>query len=436
VGRSKSQRRKKTFVTNPKPWWIPAGDLEVGDYVFFPKYRQIDEKKTISWMGRKFNLNTELAYVLGWYVAEGSGGDSEGRVVTFALNANQQPQVERLAAGLRHIFGAHISVYRERKMNLVKVTSSKTMELARALKTWCGANSKSKQIPDFILNSKPHILQGFLEALIDGDGYYPRRVHSKRSASSREDFLDITTLSTKLAYQLVLALSKIGVAGEIVDHPGSVRSAYSVRVRGFDQLGRVFPNERLPQGHLIDRRRFWPTEKGFYYTITNIEGVGYDGPVYDFVADKFTMLSPFATLDCVTTWSIKDVVWEGVAFRELATLTGVKPEARWVMFHCADGYTAPVPLEDAMVEDSLIAVKMNGKPIPVQQGYPARPFIPHLYGWKSAKWLTGIEFLAEYEDGYWENVGYHERGNIWDQERFKGQGGKHVRHRGLGSVPV
>jgi DMSO/TMAO reductase YedYZ molybdopterin-dependent catalytic subunit len=139
---------------------------------------------------------------------------------------------------------------------------------------------------------------------------------------------------------------------------------------------------------------------------------------------------------CVTMWGIKDVVWEGVAFRELAKLTGVKPEAKWVMFHCADGYTAPVPLEDAMVEDSLVAFKMNGKPIPVQQGFPARPFIPHLYGWKSAKWLTEIEFLTGYKDGYWEVFGYHERGNIWDEERFKGRWGKHVRHKGLGSIPV
>jgi DMSO/TMAO reductase YedYZ molybdopterin-dependent catalytic subunit len=139
---------------------------------------------------------------------------------------------------------------------------------------------------------------------------------------------------------------------------------------------------------------------------------------------------------CVTTWGIKDVVWEGVAFRELAKETGVKPEANWVMFHCADGYTAPVPLEDAMVEDSLVAWRMNGKPIPVEQGFPVRPFIPQLYGWKSAKWLTGIEFLPDYQDGYWERLGYHERGNIWDEERFKGQGGKHVRRRGIGTLPI
>jgi DMSO/TMAO reductase YedYZ molybdopterin-dependent catalytic subunit len=139
---------------------------------------------------------------------------------------------------------------------------------------------------------------------------------------------------------------------------------------------------------------------------------------------------------CVTSWGVKDVVWEGVAFRELAKLTVVKPAAKWVMFHCADGYTAPVPLEDAMVEDSLVALKMNGKPIPIQQGFPARPFIPQLYGWKSAKWLTEIELLLKYEDGYWENFGYHERGNVWDEERFKGEAGKHVRHRGLGTSPI
>ena len=139
---------------------------------------------------------------------------------------------------------------------------------------------------------------------------------------------------------------------------------------------------------------------------------------------------------CVTTWSIKDVVWEGVHFTELAKLTSVKKDAQWVMFHCADGYTAPVPLEDAMVEGSLIALKMNSKPIPVQQGFPARPFIPHLYGWKSAKWLTDVEFLPKYEDGYWERYGYHEKGNVWDEERFKGQGGKHVRHKGLGTLPI
>jgi len=122
---------------------------------------------------------------------------------------------------------------------------------------------------------------------------------------------------------------------------------------------------------------------------------------------------------CVTKWSIKDVAWEGVRFRELARLAKVRSEAKWVMFHCVDGYTTPVPLEDAMAEDSMIAFKMNGEPIPVEQGFPARPFFPHLYVWKSAKWLTKIEFMQNYEDGYWEARGYHERGSVAKEERLK-----------------
>ena len=436
VGKSRSQRRKRTFWQNPAPTWIPASELRPGDYVFFPKYRHTDKKRSIRFDEDDFELDETLANILGWYVAEGSAGDSKGRVTTFALNRHELSHARRLSRELMKVFGAHVSFYRQRNTLFVTITSSRTKNLSRLLKSWCGRDAASKQIPDFILKTEPQILRTFLSALIQGDGYCPWRLQMKRSRKSREDFLDITTLSTKLAYQLILAFSKLGVASNLVKHPGSVRSAWSVRVQGFDQIRMIFPNEKLPPPHRINRRQFWPTANGFYFPIRKIQRVPYDGPVYDFTADRYTMLSPFATLDCVTTWSIKDVVWEGVAFRELAKLTGIKPEARWVMFHCADGYTAPVPLEDAMVEDSLIAFRMNGKPIPMQQGFPARPFIPHLYGWKSAKWLTQIEFLSEYQDGYWEAYSYHERGNIWNEERFKSQEGKHVRRRGLGTLPV
>jgi DMSO/TMAO reductase YedYZ molybdopterin-dependent catalytic subunit len=152
--------------------------------------------------------------------------------------------------------------------------------------------------------------------------------------------------------------------------------------------------------------------------------------------EKLPQVKFTRTFSCVTKWSIKDVVWDGVAFREIAKLTGVKPEAKWVMFRCADGYAAPVPLEEAMVEDSIVAFQMNGRSIPQQQGFPARPFIPHLYGWKSAKWLTEIEFMPEYRDGYWEMYGYNERGDIWEEERFKGHVGKHSKRRSLGTAEI
>ncbi|AWR96715.1 molybdopterin-dependent oxidoreductase [Acidianus sulfidivorans JP7] len=128
---------------------------------------------------------------------------------------------------------------------------------------------------------------------------------------------------------------------------------------------------------------------------------------------------------CVTGWSVKDVEWEGIKFKRIADLAKVKSEAKWVMFYSLDGYTSIVPLEDALSEDSIIALKMQGKPLTREQGFPARPFIPHLYGWKSAKWLGEIEFLEKYIDGYWEERGYNERGNVWNEERFKGLYGKH-----------
>jgi DMSO/TMAO reductase YedYZ molybdopterin-dependent catalytic subunit len=139
---------------------------------------------------------------------------------------------------------------------------------------------------------------------------------------------------------------------------------------------------------------------------------------------------------CVTKWSIRDVEWEGVSLVELGNRVGVRPGARWVNFRCADGYVAPVPREDALSPDAIVAFRMNGAALPRPQGYPARPFIPHLYGWKSAKWLTEIEFVAEYADGYWEQYGYHERANIWEEERFKGHTGTHQRHRSTASTPA
>ncbi len=132
---------------------------------------------------------------------------------------------------------------------------------------------------------------------------------------------------------------------------------------------------------------------------------------------------------CVTGWSVKDVRWEGVRMRKLAEMAKVKENAKWVIFYSLDGYTSVVPIEDALHDNAIIALKMNGKPLTLESGFPARPFIPHLYGWKSAKWLTEVEFVDKYVDGFWEERGYHERGNVWEEERFKGHSGRHTPKR-------
>ena len=139
---------------------------------------------------------------------------------------------------------------------------------------------------------------------------------------------------------------------------------------------------------------------------------------------------------CVTKWSIQDVIWEGVSLMDLVNKAAVREEADWVMFHCSDGYTAPVPLEDAMSDDAIVALRMNGQPIKKEQGFPARPFIPHLYGWKSAKWLEEIRLVNGYADGYWEMYGYHERGAVSEEERFNGGSGSHSKRRVFGIFPA
>jgi DMSO/TMAO reductase YedYZ molybdopterin-dependent catalytic subunit len=137
---------------------------------------------------------------------------------------------------------------------------------------------------------------------------------------------------------------------------------------------------------------------------------------------------------CVTRWSIKDAPWEGVPIRGLLERAVVKPEAKWVMFHCVDGYTTPVPLEEAIKDDALLAFKVNGKPLSAEQGFPARPFFPGLYGWKSAKWVNRMELIPGYRDGYWETYGYHERADVWEEERFKGGWGKAILRKAFGTA--
>jgi len=150
--------------------------------------------------------------------------------------------------------------------------------------------------------------------------------------------------------------------------------------------------------------------------------------------DEFMQLAParvYADFHCVTRWSRLDNVWGGVPTREIARLAGVKPEARFVLVSAYDyGWTTNVPLEFFLNEDSLFAWSHDGQPIPPEHGGPVRLIIPQLYAWKSAKWVKGIRFLwvkgirflSVDQAGYWEEGGYHMRGNPWiggDGERFR-----------------
>jgi len=431
-GKAKSKRRRLTFAPGWTPRWVMAGKLKVGDYVFFPKYRFVSTKKEVKSDGIAFPIDEKLAQLTGWYVAEGSGASSDGRSIAFALSSEETHYGEQVKGLLEELFEARVGTYTNDRGTLLKLvtTSNKVGNPYNIMKKWCGTEAQFKRIPNFIMDAEPSILRHFLVSYFHGDGY-----SVETTAEKRQDLIDFTTSSRTLAYQLLLALSKLEIPGELVNHPGSVRMGFSVRVRG-KKIKELLPEFRTYER--IDRFHYQETEDGFYYPITKIWTEKYAGDVFDFQAPPiYTMLSPFATQDCVTSWSIEKPLWEGVPIKYLADAAEVKPEAKWVMFHCYDGYTAPIPVEDALMEDSIVALKMNGKPLTAEQGFPARPFMPHLYGWKSAKWLGKIEFIPEYADGYWEGYGYHERGDVNEEERFKGakgQGGKHFARKAFGTA--
>ena len=131
---------------------------------------------------------------------------------------------------------------------------------------------------------------------------------------------------------------------------------------------------------------------------------------------------PQVTLDaefhCVTQWSKLQNTWQGILFTDLMKLVTPKPEARYVMAHCYGGYTANIALDVLMDDDVLFAHAHDGKPLTPEHGGPMRLIVPKRYGWKSAKWVNGLEFMAQDAPGFWEMRGYHMEGDPWKEERF------------------
>jgi DMSO/TMAO reductase YedYZ molybdopterin-dependent catalytic subunit len=121
---------------------------------------------------------------------------------------------------------------------------------------------------------------------------------------------------------------------------------------------------------------------------------------------------------CVTRWSRFDNRWDGVAMRELLSRAAPRNEAQYVLIHAEQGYTANLPLADIDRDDVLLATHHDGEPLSPDHGYPLRLIVPHLYAWKSVKWVRGIELLDRDQAGFWEQNGYHMRGDPFREERF------------------
>ena len=123
---------------------------------------------------------------------------------------------------------------------------------------------------------------------------------------------------------------------------------------------------------------------------------------------------------CVTRWSRFDNHWQGVAFRELLSRVRPKPSADYVLVHAEQGYTANIPVADLDRDEVLLATHHDGEPLSAEHGFPVRLIVPHMYAWKSVKWVRGFEFLDHNQAGFWEQNGYHMYGDPWKEQRFSG----------------
>jgi DMSO/TMAO reductase YedYZ molybdopterin-dependent catalytic subunit len=125
-----------------------------------------------------------------------------------------------------------------------------------------------------------------------------------------------------------------------------------------------------------------------------------------------------ADFHCVTRWSKLDVKWTGIKVTDFMKVIEVEPKANHIMEHCYGDYTTNISMDDFVREENFFAFKLFGEPLPAEHGGPMRLVVPHLYAWKSAKWINGLEFLENEDLGFWERNGYHRRGEPFAEERY------------------
>lgn len=187
---------------------------------------------------------------------------------------------------------------------------------------------------------------------------------------------------------------------------------------------RQTPAERTPPGQILTRD--WPVLH--YGNVPRVNLETWRFRIFGLVDHEVTLTYPefmalprtkvACDIHCVTHWSRLDNEFEGVLFRDVLKLVAPRPDATHVMFHAEGGWTTNLPLADLLRDDVLFAWRWNGQDITPEHGWPLRTVVPHLYFWKSAKWVRGMEFMREDRPGFWEKNGYHRRGDPWSEERY------------------
>jgi DMSO/TMAO reductase YedYZ molybdopterin-dependent catalytic subunit len=185
---------------------------------------------------------------------------------------------------------------------------------------------------------------------------------------------------------------------------------------------------RLPPGQSLTLK--WPVLH--YGSVPRFDPETWDFRVYGTVESPLRLSWPDfndlpkvtrqSDFHCVTRWSRFDNEWQGVAFREILARVHPNPQASHVLVHAEQGFTANIPLADLDREKVLLATHHDGEPLSPDHGYPLRLIVPHLYAWKSVKWVRALEFLDHDQAGFWEQNGYHMYGDPWREQRFSRDG--------------
>jgi DMSO/TMAO reductase YedYZ molybdopterin-dependent catalytic subunit len=186
---------------------------------------------------------------------------------------------------------------------------------------------------------------------------------------------------------------------------------------------------RIPPGQRLVKS--WPVLQ--FGPVPRFDGSAWDLEVSGAVEHPFTLsyeelralpsVRVDADMHCVTGWTTLDNTWEGVAFRTIVERATPRPEATWVIAHSTHGYTSNLSLEAMSDDDVLLAWRNHGEDLTPEHGWPLRLVVPKRYAWKSAKWLTGLEFTDSNRRGFWEVRGYHVHAEPFAEERYSYQEG-------------
>ena len=199
---------------------------------------------------------------------------------------------------------------------------------------------------------------------------------------------------------------------------GFISRGFKGRRQESDQSGRIPPGQHLERGFPVlsaGPTPHTPLDKWDFTIVGEI-----DQP-RRWTWDEFRAL-PHETITkdihCVTKWTKLDSHWEGVSLDTL--LAGIETAAEYVVAFSDGGYTTNLPLEDVTGGKAWIVYSYEGQPLPPEHGGPARLLVPHLYFWKSAKWVRGLNLVEEDTPGFWESLGYHMYGDPWKEQRYWG----------------